>query len=72
VKEGGSTAQLAHAKAVAAYDLAMVKADGDHKIATEKCLTQPVAELQSCREQADADYEAAKANAKLARMARQQ
>jgi hypothetical protein len=60
------------AKVTGAYDIAMVKADGEHTIATEKCLTLQVDVQQSCKAQADADYETAKATAKATRLARRQ
>lgn len=60
------------AKATGAYDIAMVKADGDHTLATEKCLTLQADLQQSCKAQADADYETAKATAKATRLARRQ
>ena len=65
-----SSQDLAQAKVTADFDVAMVKADGEHNIATEKCLTLPAAQQQPCKDQADADYETAKTNAKAARLAR--
>jgi hypothetical protein len=52
-----------------AYNVATAKADGDHKIALEKCETLQGHDQQVCKDQADADYEAAKANAKAAKVA---
>ena len=52
-----------------AYKVATAKADGDHKIALEKCETLQGHDQQVCKDQADADYEAAKANAKAAKVA---
>jgi hypothetical protein len=69
---GSSSRDMALAKATAAYDVAMVKADGDHKVATEKCQTLEASMMQACKDQADADFETAKATAKATRMARQQ
>jgi len=71
-KVSGSGRGVAQAKAEGAYDIAMVKADGDHKVATEKCLTLQAPMQQPCKEQADADFETAKAAAKATRVARQQ
>jgi hypothetical protein len=71
-KISGSSKGVAQAKAEGAYDIAMVKADGDHKVATEKCLTLQAPLQQACRDQADADFESAKAAAKAIRVARQQ
>ncbi|MDB6084889.1 MAG: hypothetical protein JWN43_2770 [Gammaproteobacteria bacterium] len=69
---GSSTKGVAQAKAEGAYDIAMAKADGDHNVATKRCLTLEAAMQQACRDEADADYETAKATAKAARVARQQ
>jgi hypothetical protein len=52
-----------------AYAVATAKADGDHKIAIQKCETLQGHDQQVCKDQADADYEAAKANAKAAKVA---
>jgi hypothetical protein len=68
---GSSSKEVVEAKVTGSYDVAMVKADGDHKIATEKCLTLQVDMQQACKNQADADYETAKASAKATRLARQ-
>jgi hypothetical protein len=47
-----------------AYDVEIAKAEGDHKIATEKCGMLSSDALKACTSQADADYDAAKARAK--------
>jgi hypothetical protein len=54
-----------------AYNVALAKADGDHKIAIQKCEMLQGHDQQVCKDQADADYDAAKANAKAAKMAQQ-
>ncbi len=54
-----------------AYSVAMAQADGDHKIALQKCETLQGHDQQVCKDQADADYEAAKANAKATKAAQQ-
>jgi hypothetical protein len=54
---------------VDAYDVAKAKADGDHKVAIQKCETLQGHDQQVCKDQADADYDAAKANAKAAKVA---
>ena len=62
-------------KARAALDMASArlrKAEGDHNVATEKCQTLQASLTQACKDQADAEYEAAKAAAKATRTARQQ
>jgi hypothetical protein len=52
-----------------AYTVVMAQADGDHKVATQKCETLQGHDQQVCKDQADADYDAAKANAKAAKVA---
>jgi hypothetical protein len=52
-----------------AYSVAIAQADGDHKIALQKCEALQGHDQDSCKQQADADYEAAKANAKAAKVA---
>lgn len=52
-----------------AYKVALAKADGDHQVAIQKCETLQGHDQQVCKDQADADYEAAKANAKAAKVA---
>jgi len=46
-------------------DTAMAKAEGDHKVAVERCEALPGDQQRACKDQADADYEAAKAAADL-------
>jgi hypothetical protein len=50
----------------------MARAEGDHKVATAKCLTLAPALQPPCTAQADRDYDAAKEAAKQARLARRQ
>ena len=72
-KIAGSTARdIANAKATGAFDVAMARAEGDHKVATEKCLTLEPSMQAACSQQADRDYENAKAAAKAARLAHRQ
>jgi hypothetical protein len=52
-----------------AYKVALAKADGDHQVAIQKCETLQGHDQQVCKDQADADYEAVKANAKAAKLA---
>jgi len=61
---GGNPRDVALAKATAAYDVAMIKAEGDHQVATQKCQTLQASMMQACKDQADAEYETAKAAAK--------
>jgi len=49
--------------------VALAKADGDHQVAIQKCETLQGHDQQVCKDQADADYEAVKANAKAAKLA---
>jgi hypothetical protein len=49
-----------------AYNLAVAKADGDRKVALANCLSLGGDAQKSCKDQAEADYGAAKANAKAA------
>jgi hypothetical protein len=46
-------------------------ADGDHKVAIQKCETLQGHDQSACKDQADADYDAAKAKAKAAKVASQ-
>jgi hypothetical protein len=54
-----------------AYNVAIAQADGDHQVALRKCETLQGHDQQQCKDQADADYEAAKANAKATKVAQQ-
>jgi hypothetical protein len=49
-----------------AYNLAVAKADGDRKVALANCLALGGDAQKTCKDQAEADYGAAKANAKAA------
>src|ERR1700738_111300 len=49
-----------------AYNLAAAKADGDRKVALANCQALGGDAQKTCKEQAEADYGAAKANAKAA------
>ncbi len=53
------------------YDVAVARADGDHKVAIQKCDALEGHDQKVCKDQADADYEAAKANAKASKVAGQ-
>ncbi len=55
-----------------AYDIALAKADGDRKVARAKCASMSGDAQKSCKDLADADYEAVKANAKAAEVAQKQ
>jgi hypothetical protein len=45
---------------------AMATAEGDHKVAMERCEALPGDQQKACKDQADADFEAAKAAAETA------
>jgi hypothetical protein len=51
-----------------AYGVAMAQAEGNHKIAMQKCDSLQGHDQDMCKQQADADYDAAKANAKSAQV----
>ena len=55
-----------------AYTIAVSKADGDKKVALAKCDALGGDAQKSCKQQADADYAAAKANAKASEVANKQ
>jgi hypothetical protein len=63
---------LAESNSKAAYDIALARADGDHKVAIQQCMTHEGGSQKLCKDGADADYDAAKANAQAARAAQQQ
>jgi hypothetical protein len=57
---------LNNAAAKDAYNLALAKADGDRKVALANCLALGGDAQKTCKDQAEADYGAAKANARAA------
>ena len=61
----GSSQEWADAKAQ--YDVAVTKAEGNYKVAKEKCEALPAAQQSACRDVAKADYEKAKAQAEAER-----
>jgi hypothetical protein len=63
-KVDDKTVDLANANAKGAYDVAMAQADGDHKVALQKCDALSGDSQKACKDQADAKYDLAKANAK--------
>jgi vacuolar-type H+-ATPase subunit H len=56
--------ELNNADAKGSYDVAMAKADGNHKVSSAKCDALAGDAQKSCKDQADANYDLAKANAK--------
>jgi hypothetical protein len=51
------------ADAQGTYNVTVTRAEGDHKVAIEKCGLLTGSALKACKDQADADYDAAKARA---------
>jgi hypothetical protein len=72
-KQAGAESKNATvARVTGNFDVAMANADGDHKIAIEKCLLLAADAQQPCKDQADAQYQAAAASAKAARVSKLQ
>jgi hypothetical protein len=69
---GVDSKDVARARVTGAFDIAMAHADGDHKVAIEKCMTLEPAAQQSCKDNADIDYQSAVAKAKAIRVSQQQ
>jgi hypothetical protein len=69
---GADSREAAQARVTGAFDIAMAQADGAHKVAIEKCMLLEPAAQQACKDQADADYQTAAANAKAIRVTKQQ
>ncbi len=65
-------ADLNNTVASNAYDIALTKAEGERKIALAKCDALGGDAQKSCKDQADADFAAVKANAKAAEVANKQ
>ena len=63
-KVDDKTSDLNNANAKGAYDVAMAQADGDHKVALQRCDGWAGDAQKACKDQADAKYDLAKANAK--------
>jgi hypothetical protein len=61
-----------NAAAKDAYKLAVAKADGDRKVALANCLALGGDAQKTCKDQAEADYGAAKADAKAAALSLKQ
>jgi hypothetical protein len=69
---GTDSKDVALANVTGSFDIAMANADAAHKVALEQCLTLSPPEQQSCKDRADADYQAAAASAKAERVAQLQ
>jgi hypothetical protein len=65
-KVDNKLADLNNVAAKDAYKVTLAQADGNHKVALAKCEALDGDAQKNCQHQADADYEAAKANAKAA------
>jgi Tfp pilus assembly major pilin PilA len=63
-KVDDKTVDLNNVNAKGAYDVAMAQADGDHKVALQKCDGLSGDGQKACKDQADAKYDLSKANAK--------
>lgn len=55
-----------------AYNLAVARADGDRKVSLAKCEAMSGDAQKTCKDQAETDYQAAKANAKAAAQSEKQ
>jgi hypothetical protein len=64
---GADSKNAVVARVTGNFDVAMANADGTHKVAIEKCLLLSPDTQQPCKDQADAEYQAAAASAKAAR-----
>jgi hypothetical protein len=79
-KDLGGAAQKVDDKMVAfnnsaakdAYNLAVAQADGNRKVALANCSAMAGDAQKTCKDQAEADYSAAKANAKAAAQSEKQ
>jgi hypothetical protein len=69
---GVDSKDVARAKVTGAFDIAMAHADGDHKVAIEKCMTLEPSAQQPCKDKVEADYQSAVAKAKAFRESKQQ
>ena len=64
---GPDSRDVVRARISGTFDVAMTRADGNRKVANEKCLTLDPAAQQACKDKAEADYQAAVAQAKTNR-----
>ena len=65
-KAGDKLVDLNNTAVKDAYNIAVAKADGDRKVALANCNSMSGDAQKLCKDQADADYNAARANAKAA------
>jgi hypothetical protein len=71
-KVGDKLTDLNNTAAKDAYNVALAQADGDRKVALAKCNALGGDAQKNCKDQADADYKAAQANAKASQVAERQ
>jgi hypothetical protein len=71
-KVGDKLADLNNTAAKDAYNVAMARADGDRKISLAKCNALGGDAQKNCKDQADADYKVAQANAKASEVSEKQ
>ena len=71
-KVGDKLVDLNNVAAKDGYNVAVAKADGDRKIALANCQAMAGDAQKTCKDQADADYTAAKASAKAASVSEKQ
>ena len=71
-KVGDKLVDLNNVAAKDSYNVAVAKADGDRKIALANCQSLAGEAQKTCKDQADADYTAAKASAKAAAVSEKQ
>jgi hypothetical protein len=63
---------LNNVEAMGAYDVALARAGGNHKVSLEKCNAVSGDAQSKCKDMADADYNAAKADAKALQVSTKQ
>jgi hypothetical protein len=71
-KVGDKLTDLNNTAAKDAYNVAMARADGDRKISLAKCNALAGDAQKNCKDQADADYKVAQANAKASEVSEKQ
>jgi hypothetical protein len=68
---GADSKDVARARVTGAFDIAMAHADGDRKVAIQKCLMLEPAAQQQCNDNAEMEYQSAVAKAKANRASQQ-
>src|ERR1700728_30124 len=69
-QDGADSKNVTVARVTGSFDVAMANAAGAHKVAIEKCLLLAPNAQQPCKDQADAQFQAAAASAKAARVSK--